>query len=98
MKNLIIIIFLVLFIGCAPRYNGPGNFQDFVNARYECLKENEYRATESYLKADSARLLGSSVSKVMASCSALIACLATKGYFKQQNGKFDSAGIRVNCN
>jgi hypothetical protein len=92
-------LFFLLLAGCAvpvPKYDGPGSFQDFVNVRYQCVLETSARTSGAFVN----QYGGASSSRVMPSCSAFSACLASKGYFKSQTGRFDpaAAGIVVECN
>ena len=86
-------------MGCAtltpPRFNGPGTFQDFANARYQCLQETTARISSAVVNANVG--VASASSQQMPSCSAMSACLASKGYYRAQNGRFDSAGISIQC-
>jgi hypothetical protein len=97
MKKIFTVIILVALTGCAaPNYDGPGSFQDFVNARYQCVRETSARVSGAVVNESG----GVANSQVMPSCSAFAACLASKGYYASQNGKFDpnAAGIVVRCN
>ena len=85
----------LLMTGCAaPKYDGPGSFQDFANARYQCVRETSARVSGAAIN----QYGGAASSSVMPSCSAFQACLASKGYYESQNGKFDAASIGVRCN
>ena len=98
MKKISALLFF-LITGCAPpapKYDGPGSFQDFVNVRYQCVLETSARTSGAFVN----QYGGASSSRVMPSCSAFSACLAAKGYYKSQTGRFDpaAAGIVVQCN
>ena len=86
---------VVTFInGCAaPKYDGPGSFQDFANARYQCLNETSARVSSATVN----QYGGTARSQVIPSCSAMLACLASKGYYQSQNGRFDASSIPVQC-
>jgi len=87
----------ILMTGCAaPRYDGPGSFQDFANARYQCVRETSARVSGAAVNQSG----GAASSSVMPSCSAFASCLASKGYYESQSGRFDpnTAGIVVRCN
>ena len=32
-----------------PLYDGPGSFQDFADARYQCLQETQTRTTSAFI-------------------------------------------------
>ena len=94
MKYICAGIFLIL-TGCAvPNYSGPGTYQDFANARYQCVQETSARQSGAYV----GQYGGYANSTVMPTCSAFQACLASKGYYQDSNGRFNpqAAGI-VNC-
>jgi len=76
------------------RFDGPGTFQDFAQARYQCTQETSRRVSGAYVN----QYGGSSSSNVMPSCSAFSACLAAKGYYRNPNGRLDASAIRVDCN
>jgi len=91
----VLLAMTVIVAGCAvpPKFDGPGSFQDFANVRYQCIQETSARTSSG-----SANQYGAyTTSAVMPSCSAFQACLASKGYYAQPNGKFDSASIPVKC-
>ena len=95
LKKIVMTTMTIVMTGCAaPKYNGPGSFQDFANARYECVQQTSARVSRAPVNEYSI-FAGSSV---MPSCSAFTACLASKGYYASQNGKFDAASISVVCN
>ena len=93
MKKLLLIAMISILGGCAASYDGPGSFQDFANARYQCVQE-----TSAWYSSGAANQYGASVSSgVKPGCSAFLACLASKGYYKTQNGRFDAKSIPVSC-
>ena len=85
--------------GCAGpyggtlRFDGPGTFQDFAQSRYQCAQETSRRVSGAYIN----QYGGSSSSNVIPDCSTFSACLAAKGYYRNQNGRLDASGIQVNC-
>ena len=83
----------ILMTGCAPKYDGPGSFQDFANARYQCVQQTSARVSGAAVN----QYGGAASSSVMPSCSAFQACLASKGYYVSQNGRHDAASIGVLC-
>jgi hypothetical protein len=88
---------MLVLISCAPRYNGPGTFQDFANTRYQCLQEISERQSESGAFINQYGGAASSTDTVMPNCSAFNACLAAKGYYVDQNGRFDASAIKIRC-
>ena len=94
-KIVLLSMFAALLTGCAaPHYDGPGSFQDFANARYQCLRETQQRMSGATIN----QYGGSATSQVIPSCSAFNSCLATKGYYQSQNGKFNPNSIAIRCN
>ncbi len=84
----------ILLTGCAARYNGPGTFQDFAKARYECYESlNRDKNYSAYI----GEYGGSASSSTMPSCGSFVACLASRGYIKSENGRLDTSSIQVNC-
>ena len=88
-----------ILIGCASgppsymRFTGPANKsqQDFVSERYSCLKETQQRITSTAVN----EFGGASSSSVMPSCSAFNACLAARGFYRQDTtdlSVFNQAG------
>lgn len=94
-KLLLISSLVSILSGCAAvNYDGPGSFQDFANARYQCLQETQQRISGGYINQSG----GAATSQVMPSCSAFNSCLATKGYYQNQNGRFNPNSIAIRCN
>jgi len=95
MKKMMSITAIFALSGCATAtvYEGPGSFQDFANVRYQCVKETSARFSSG--SAD--RYGAAASSSVKPSCSAFKACLASKGYFENENGRFSSESIPVDC-
>ena len=94
-KTIALSAFAMLMTGCAvPKYDGPGSFQDFANARYQCVQETSARVSGAAVN----QYGGAARSSVMPSCSAFSACLASKGYYESQNGRHDASSISVRCN
>ena len=92
-KMILSISVAFLATGCATRYNGPGTFQDFAKARYQCVLETSARVSGAAVTQYGA----AASSRVMPSCSAFAACLAAKGYFEAVDGRFDASSIAVEC-
>lgn len=114
MKNKLYSSFFILAItitGCASgppsyfRFIGPANKtqQEFINERYFCLKETQQRTSNTSVN----QYGGSSSSSVIPSCSAFNACLASRGFYRQdttdlsifnQPGNFSvPQGAVINC-
>lgn len=92
--------FLLAGCGTVPyggtyKFSGPGNFQEFARARYQCVQETAARQEHGYAN----RQYGNAAvnSTVMPNCSAFSACLAAKGYFRNPNGNLDASSIIVDC-
>lgn len=95
LKLIIGCVSVAFITGCAaPRYDGPGTFQDFANARYQCIKELRGLSQGNAAVVNKVSIGGDSDD---ISCSGFAACLASKGYFKNTNGKFDTSSISVTC-
>ncbi len=97
LRIFLILVAIGLSSGCATasRYNGPQNatFSDFAQARTDC-----YRQLQAPTSSGSLNQYGASYSSgTTVSCGAFTGCLATKGYLKSQNGRFDSKGIVIHC-
>lgn len=92
MRLAMILTFGALLSGCATHWSAPGGktYQDFVTARYECLKEVQPTVEGS------ANAYGASVSS-RPSCGELVACMNAKGFFKSSDGPF-VAQQSVRCN
>lgn len=76
-------ILVFVLVGCAAvytRWTGPSSNsqQDFMNIRYQCLKETQARVSSAYIN----QYGGSSSSNVRPPCSAWNACMASKGYYQ----------------
>jgi len=80
--------------GGTYKFDGPGNFQEFANARYECARATQSYSSTAFVQGG----LGAASSNVAPSCSVFSACLASKGYYRNANGRLDASGIVVNCN
>ena len=97
-KTIAISALVILMTACASvppsRYDGPGSFQDFANARYQCVRETSAPVSFTLVNPYG----GGSSSSVMPNCSSFVACLASKGYYESENGRLDSASIVVDCN
>lgn len=83
----------------SPKYDGPGTAQDFANARFECVERVSFRENNASFGQSAYGGGGKVNSTVVLSCSTFAACLASKGYFKNRNGKFDPAemGLEIEC-
>jgi hypothetical protein len=75
------------------RFSGPGEFQDFAKARYQCLQETKTVASGAFIN----QFGGASTTNVAPSCSSFDACLAAKGYYRNPNGNLDASSIPINC-
>ena len=80
------IIILLLNSCAAPRFSGPpsATLKDFVTARTDCY----------------AKLRGSDKGGPVVNCNAFQACLMSKDFMVDPNGKWDpnELGIGVSCN
>ena len=89
--------------GGTYRFDGPGEFSDFANSRYQCAQETMTRRSSSSAAVMNNSNVGigngaaASSSTAMPSCSMFNACLAAKGFFRNPNGKFDASSIGVKC-
>ena len=74
------IILIVVVSGCTSgptRFTNYGATQEqFMKDRYECYRETQQRASSAYVN----RYGGAARSQVIPSCSAFLACLASRGY------------------
>ena len=91
---------VMLLQGCAAgihggtyMYSGPGTFQEFAQARYQCVKESRKRVSGAFVN----QYGGSSSSNVGVDCNVMDACLGAKGYFRNPNGNLDASSIPVQC-
>ena len=89
--------------GCSlySRYDGPGNMQDFAAARYQCVQETKRPVFSAEItKADALKAVAGfkATAKEIPSCSAFNNCLAARGYFMTDQGRFSSEGLYVECN
>ena len=75
------------------RFNGPGTFQEFATARYQCAQETAQRSSGAYVN----QYGGSASSSVRPNCTTLSACLAAKGYYRDRNGRLDASSIPIEC-
>lgn len=75
------------------RFSGPGEFQDFAKARYQCLQETKTVASGAFVN----QFGGASATNVAPSCSSFDACLAAKGYYRNPNGNLDASSIPISC-
>ena len=79
--------------GGTYKFTGPGTFQDFATARYQCLQETQTRSSGAFVN----QYGGAASSSVAPSCTAFDACLASKNYYRSPNGNFDASSIPVSC-
>lgn len=101
MKNLFLLLGVLVLTGCATepyggtyRFTGPGTFQEFAQTRYQCLQETKARVSSGFANQYGA----STGSSVMPNCSAIDACMAAKGYYRNKNGNLDASSIAIICN
>ena len=104
MKNIFLLFSVFILTGCADmapapykgtyRFTGPGTFQEFAQTRYQCLQETKARVSSGFANEYGA----SAGSSVMPSCSAIDACMAAKGYYRDPNGSLDASSIVISCN
>jgi len=96
--SIIAAISLITF-GCAGpyrgtlRFEGPGTYQDFAQARYQCIQQSSSRISGAVV----IQYGGASQSRVGVDCSVMDACLGAKGYYRNPNGQHDSSQIAVSC-
>lgn len=93
MRVLLAVTAAALLSGCVYggtyNFNGPGTFQDFAKARYQCyadLKGISGSANETV-----------AVVRESVSCGAFEACLNSKGYFRNPDGRHNAKSISVKC-
>ena len=81
--------------GGTLNFHGPSNatFSDFANARYVCYSNLVQQSSSGGISAFG----GSYSSGPTVSCGAFNACLASMGYYKNANGRFDAAPIKITC-
>ena len=97
---LLLFAVLTMLTSCGPHagtylYNGPATatFSDFAKVRTEC-----YRSLKSESSHGRVNKYGGSYSSGMTvSCGAFNACLASKGFNKNKNGRFDARSISISC-
>ena len=82
------------YYGGTLRFDGPGNFQDFASARYECARSSQSYSSSAYING----AYGNASGGVRASCSVMDACLASKGYYRNPNGRLNASAIPISCN
>jgi len=99
MKNLTVVLAALVLAGCAGvhggtyRYSGPGSFQDFAAARYQCIQEASSRVSGAVVN----QYGGRASSNVAVNCSVMDACLGARGYLRNPNGNHDASSISVTC-
>ena len=94
---------LIAVAGCARaprvppdpiRYDGPGSFEDFARARYECFDQTKGTSSSGYLN----QYGGAASSAERPDCGNFNACLAARGYIRNPNGRLDASSIQIRCN
>jgi len=111
MNKIIGLVITCLLVGCAAtnvatnetiKFDGPGELNDLLNARYQCAQETMSRSSSSSAVISSNSFSGSgsssSSSSSLPSCSMFTACLAAKGYFRNSAGRLDASSVPINCN
>lgn len=74
-------------------YSGSGTFQDFAKARYDCSKAAKGASAAGSIGSYG----GSYVSTQTVDCGMMDACLASKGFYRDEHGRFDASSMRVRC-
>ena len=96
MKITALFFLAIIVSGCATKWSGPAGatFADFAKARTVCYAQLKGQSSSGYVD----QFGGSWGSSPSVSCGAFRGCLASKGYLKSENGKFDAGSILVRCN
>ena len=93
MKVLLAVLAAALLQACAYggtfNFSGPGTFQDFAKARYQCYANLR---SASGAADESGAVLTEAVS-----CGAMDACMASKGYRRDAGGRHSAKSISVRC-
>lgn len=96
-KILFISTSIILLVACIHggtlRFTGPGNMQQFAQARYQCIQETSVREGGAYVN----QYGGASANRVVTKCSVFDACLASKGYYRDPAGNLDASSIPIQC-
>ena len=79
--------------GGTMNYAGPGTFQDFATARYECSRAASGTSAGGYANSYG----GGFASTQTVNCGMMDACMASKGYSRNSNGRFDASSMKVRC-
>ena len=86
------------------RYSGPpgSTYGSFKSARSDCFRQVQSPAASVSINHYSGVFLrnttGAYSSGPIVSCGAIRRCLASKGYSKTENGRFDASSVSVDCN
>ena len=101
MKKLAVATVALIITGCAAaRYEGPGTFQDIAEARSQCVREMAVvvRGPLAIRGPLVNGYVGWEDNQFVPKCSALRACLASKGYHQSRTGRFDTGSMKLRCN
>ena len=98
MKKFLVLGSFLLIANCAPyggtmNYSGPGNFQDFAAARFECSRASSGKSSGGFINEYG----GGYSTRQTVNCGMLDACMASRGYQRNSNGRFDASSMRVQC-
>jgi len=67
--------------------------QDFAKARFECSMAVQGNSSGGYINSDG----GNFSSKQTVNCGILDACMISRGFTRDKNGRYDASSMRVNC-
>ena len=77
------------------RYDGPGTFQDFAQARYQCAQEVVSNNNTATVRIQTDNSVPNSM---VPRCDLFFACVTSKGYIRNQtSGKFNAADLPIEC-
>lgn len=79
--------------GGTMNYSGPGDFQAFAKARFECSKQSSGQSSGGYIN----NYGGGYSTRQTVNCGVLDACMASKGYTRDPSGIFDASSMKVQC-
>ena len=100
MNKTIIILVVLMLMGCAsqqpPRqpvnFRGEGTQQEFITTRYECMQESQSEKMtfidSTYSETGATILEGRGGTYTSTNCSLYNSCLASKGYYRADDGNF----------
>ncbi len=74
-------------------YDGPGPFQHFADAQYQCARETTVVEVEGFV-VDGDGFVRSEETR---SCSLFVACMASRGYTRVPQGEFDPSSLGIRC-